>query len=978
MCNSKSWLLVLFYLIGLSYKATGTHAAGAEILYEWVNDSTYRIYYKFYRDCVGNPEPATIDLCYYSTCENVSRSVVLSKVLLLTDGTPNGSEVNPGCPGFPTKCTFSSSGLPGYREWWYTGTVTLPHRCDHWIIYYDHNNRNFAVTNLNAGGNLYVEATLNNLDFQGNTSPFFSVRPVPYICNNIPYTYNNGAYDRNDDSLSFSIMQPQTGISACAPWPSSPIPYSNPLYNITNNPLQANNTFNIDPRNGQMSFTPASIQQSVITVLVTEHRNGKVIGTVMRDIQMVVLNCNNPQPLFDINNSTVIGGSYNDTTVFGCVNQPLNFCFNAVSPLATSVLLLRDNSKTILPTASITYAGQRTDSVTGCLSWIPGISDTGLKIFTVTVIDSSCTPPGIIVSNTFTIPIFIWSQMKVDKDTAICPGDSIKLLVAGGADFVWTVLPGGSPLSSISCINCSNPTAKPQLTTRYVVESRVNPMCKNIDTVTVYVKDIPIFNPIPDQMTCINDSLLLSLSVTSVPGNATYSVRWSPSTYLDDDTSRKVYTKPYEDIQYVVTVTPDGVAACSSRDTINISVLKGYNVFNNDTAICSGDVVQINAVGDPRYSYTWTPDTGISNVNVLNPLITTDSSRTYIITARYPGCTDSVQRLQIEVQPVPTVVTHDDQTICAGDTLQLNTIVTPAYNQYSYSWTPGTGIDMPNAQNPVFSGVISGQQKIEVSTPIGCKGSDSLNIFVVNVEFLQISNDTVMCPHDSVQLHITGDSQASFYWSPNWRINDTSSNDPFVSPDRTQYYTVYAIDSTNCLDTAQVLVIVKPGAVISIPDSVTVYPGDSYHLEPETNCMYFTWFPYLGLSNPNIANPVVTPEVNTRYFVRGVTESGCIATDSIDILVPLDSEIDMPNAFAPGNGPNNILRVIHLGRATLKKFSVYNRWGVKVFETSTLSEGWDGMFNGQPQPQGVYVYVVEVQTFNGRIINKQGNITLIR
>jgi gliding motility-associated-like protein len=149
-------------------------------------------------------------------------------------------------------------------------------------------------------------------------------------------------------------------------------------------------------------------------------------------------------------------------------------------------------------------------------------------------------------------------------------------------------------------------------------------------------------------------------------------------------------------------------------------------------------------------------------------------------------------------------------------------------------------------------------------------------------------------------------------------------------------------------------------------------------MDPSGNCLYFTWFPTVGLSNPNASNPIATPLVNTRYYVTATTEAGCKATDSIYVLVHDESALNMPNAFSPGSNPNPEFKVLHLGTATLKSFRVYNRWGNKVFETSNIEQGWNGQYNGAPQPMGVYVYSVEAVTNTGKTFTRQGNVTLIR
>ena len=134
----------------------------------------------------------------------------------------------------------------------------------------------------------------------------------------------------------------------------------------------------------------------------------------------------------------------------------------------------------------------------------------------------------------------------------------------------------------------------------------------------------------------------------------------------------------------------------------------------------------------------------------------------------------------------------------------------------------------------------------------------------------------------------------------------------------------------------------------------------------------------MGLTATNIANPIASPSVNTRYHVTAVTEAGCSVTDSIDVNVSPDSYIDVPNAFSPGSQPNAVLKIVHQGGAKVNTFKIFNRWGAQMFSTTDINEGWNGQFNDKPQPMGVYVYIVDAVTTSGRHFYKQGNVTLIR
>ena len=165
---------------------------------------------------------------------------------------------------------------------------------------------------------------------------------------------------------------------------------------------------------------------------------------------------------------------------------------------------------------------------------------------------------------------------------------------------------------------------------------------------------------------------------------------------------------------------------------------------------------------------------------------------------------------------------------------------------------------------------------------------------------------------------------------------------------------------------------------MNLPDSVLLYPGQTYQMNPQGNCVDFSWFPPAGLSGDNISNPVASPEVTTKYYVIGTSEFGCVVVDTITVYVDPQTLLAVPNAFTPGNGPNNVFKIIKNGLATLNYFRIFNRWGNMVFETTDIDNGWDGTFSGAPQPFDVYIYEIQAVTSTGVVFTKKGNVTLIR
>jgi gliding motility-associated-like protein len=86
----------------------------------------------------------------------------------------------------------------------------------------------------------------------------------------------------------------------------------------------------------------------------------------------------------------------------------------------------------------------------------------------------------------------------------------------------------------------------------------------------------------------------------------------------------------------------------------------------------------------------------------------------------------------------------------------------------------------------------------------------------------------------------------------------------------------------------------------------------------------------------------------------------------------------VPNAFTPLSGDeNSVVYVRGFGIAKMQ-FTIYNRWGQKVFETNNQKQGWDGKLKGVVQPMDVYAYTLSVDFSDGKKYTKKGDLTLIR
>ncbi|HEV2830777.1 MAG TPA: gliding motility-associated C-terminal domain-containing protein, partial [Hanamia sp.] len=86
----------------------------------------------------------------------------------------------------------------------------------------------------------------------------------------------------------------------------------------------------------------------------------------------------------------------------------------------------------------------------------------------------------------------------------------------------------------------------------------------------------------------------------------------------------------------------------------------------------------------------------------------------------------------------------------------------------------------------------------------------------------------------------------------------------------------------------------------------------------------------------------------------------------------------LPTAFSPNNdGMNDCFGVKKWGYLTNLEFSIFNRFGERVFFTTDASNCWDGRYKGIPQDAGAFVYIVKANGICGSF-NKRGTFVLIR
>ena len=338
------------------------------------------------------------------------------------------------------------------------------------------------------------------------------------------------------------------------------------------------------------------------------------------------------------------------------------------------------------------------------------------------------------------------------------------------------------------------------------------------------------------------------------------------------------------------------------------------------------------------------------------------------------GIFDSVA-INIIDSPSALILTPDT-TICVGQSCQIRTQGTPGL---TYSWAPASSLNSATVAEPIATPPATTIYSMTTALPgSGCVAQQqTIKVTTTTFNAVAFPGDSVFCVGTYYTFNVGGNG-ANYVWA--FGPSDTVKGvNPVVH--------AWAIPGTYTMYLESALT----GCGAPLSKVITVYPYPDINLGPDTSvCPGGGVVTLYDHSNVGVGGVTwlwntgsVTPAIQVTepgLYYATATENGCIASDSI--WVANDCYIDLPNVFTPnGDGINDYFFPRQLLTRGLTKFSmnIYNRWGQLIFKTDALDgTGWDGMFNDAPQPQGVYVYVIDAQFKDGEKFHKQGNVTLLK
>jgi gliding motility-associated-like protein len=452
----------------------------------------------------------------------------------------------------------------------------------------------------------------------------------------------------------------------------------------------------------------------------------------------------------------------------------------------------------------------------------------------------------------------------------------------------------------------------------------------------------------------------------------------------------------------VYTVTARNTGCISNSFTATVLVQPTPRTFvTGNPVICRYpyDTLSITFTGQAPWGFDYTDNNGISRsvtgivtspYRLAVPSTTAPSRTLAFLKASHNACInvkDTVYFSQI-INPLPIGVIHSlHGTYICNNILDTMFITSP--DSLSYQWTRN-GVSLAGATNDSLATNIGGRYNAMLVNQYGCRDTVASQMALVYVPqpVLRLTYDTycintLMNFTNITDTNFTGPTQWLWSFDNGTTSRSFHSNTVFATGGdhhiQLKATQLYCPTYPTTLDTTVNINFPIPG--VTMP-SVSAYKGVYTPVSVRSLPGYrYQWTPPYGISKPDSANTFFNNANTQQYVVNLISPAGCVTKDSVLIRVFDDKLVDIfvPKSFTPnGDGVNDILYPYLTGIKQFQYFKVYNRYNQLMFETKNYDVGWNGSLNGTAQTMGIYIWVAVGVANDGSMVQKTGQVLLLR
>jgi gliding motility-associated-like protein len=301
---------------------------------------------------------------------------------------------------------------------------------------------------------------------------------------------------------------------------------------------------------------------------------------------------------------------------------------------------------------------------------------------------------------------------------------------------------------------------------------------------------------------------------------------------------------------------------------------------------------------------------------------------------------------------------------------------------YQYLWSTGS-LDQS------ITGLSSGVYSVTITDGNGCQTNSTVSIsepeeFSIGFE---VSQPDCFDNQKGIITVMQTDGVLPIRYSIDG-INFQSS--PVFNSLPSGTYTLTAIDANDC-DVQEIIWINVPLEIhVDLGMDRIILPGDTTILEAILNVPFdslstISWSGLLNANCPTCLTQPVAPIITTTYSISVSNSQGCSDQDSVVVATQKNMDVYIPNVFSPnGDGINDRLLISAASEVEeIASIEIFDRWGNMVFVAMNFppndpSFSWDGKRDGVAMNPGVFAFRMIARFKDGRIVFRNGDVTLIR
>lgn len=418
------------------------------------------------------------------------------------------------------------------------------------------------------------------------------------------------------------------------------------------------------------------------------------------------------------------------------------------------------------------------------------------------------------------------------------------------------------------------------------------------------------------------------------------------------------------------------ICGAETKPFLTGTYLGGNTVCSNNNIIINGNITK-QIYSNPVYqwqsstdSINWTNINGANQQDYIINNATPANSKWYRLliaepaSINLPNCRTTSSAIKLDVFDPEPVTISNISPYCIGDTLKLMNQF-PALN---YNWTGPNNLTSTDSIIRIFPANFSdsGVYSLTTITDGGCVTIGNTKVVIKENKLSVSLPDTTTLLCDNATVTFTANNPFITNWQ--WSTGATTSS-LTIATDGT-YWVKVSDDACKASDTTTVRTNRTP--VVNLGGDTTICTDENILLDvTDVVATSYLWQdgdtkPTRNITNQGFYQVTLSNECGTVTDGFSVTIANCL------------NQLFVPTAFTPNNdNKNDILKAKAFFPITDFSFSIYSRWGQKVFSTTSLNTGWDGTLNGNDAPTGTYVWYLSYKRKNVPFKQK-GSTMLIR